>query len=74
MMGFYHGGLPAQTAFHYIRIDGSLHQKVHSPYLSGLFLEYTDKLSADYLSLLLRLGHSCQPCIKTLLCIDTNEI
>ena len=64
----------AKARFDHIRIDGSLYQEVHRTDLLGLFFKYTNEFFANDLTLLFRFCHSCQLVIKTLLCIDTNEV
>ena len=73
MMGLDHSGL-AQAAFDNVWINGTLYQEVYSTNLLGLFLKYPDKLLADNLTLLLRLGYPLQLLIETLLGIDTDKV
>ena len=73
-MAFDHGRLSAETALYYIRVDGSLCQKIHRTNLLGLFFKDTDKLFTDDFSLTLRLGLSFQFFIITLLGVHTDKI
>ena len=74
VMGLDHCGFTAQSALYHIGIDGSLYQEIHGTDLLRLFLEYTDELFADDLSLMLRLGYTCQLAVETLLRIHTDEV
>ena len=68
------GGASAVIKSHHNGIDGSLYQEIHGTDLLRLFLEYTDELFADDLSLMLRLGYTCQLAVETLLRIHTDEV
>ena len=48
----------AQAAFHNVRVDGALCQKVYSTDLLGLVLKHTDELFANDFTLALRLGNT----------------
>ena len=50
----------AQTGLHHIGVDGALCQEVHGADLLGFLLKDADKLLADDLALVLRLGHAGQ--------------
>ena len=74
VVGLDHSGFTAQAAFHHVRINGSLHQEIHSSDLLCLFLKHADKLLADDLSLFLRLFHAGQPIVEALLRVYTDEV
>ena len=74
VMGLDHCGFTAQSALYHIGIDGSLYEEIHGTDLLRLFLKYTDELFADDLSLMLRLGYTCQFAIETFLRIHTDEM
>ena len=74
MVGLDHCGFTAQSALYHIGIDGSLYQEVHGTDLLRFFLEHTDELFADDLSLMLRLGYTCQLAVETLLRIHTDKV
>ena len=73
VMTLYHCGFSC-AAFNNIRINRSLAKIFYLSKLAGFFLEYTDKLLADYLALFLRLAYPCKPCEKTLACIYTDKV
>ena len=74
VVGLDHCGFAAQSTLYHVGINGSLYQEIHGTDLLRLFLEYTDELFADDLSLMLRLGYSGQLAIETLLRIHTDKV
>ena len=66
-MGFDHRRLAAYAAFHHIRVDGSLYQKIYSADFFRFLLKHTDKFLANNLKLMLRLLYTFQLLIETLL-------
>ncbi len=73
-MRFDHGRFSAQSALHHVRIDGSLNQKIHGADLPGFLLKDPDKFFPDDLPFTLRLLHSFELFVKTLLGIDADKI
>ncbi len=73
MVGFDYGAF-SKPAFDHIRIDRSLHQKVHRTDLLCFLLKDTDKFFSNDLSLCFRLRHPRKLLIKPLLGIDTDKI
>ena len=73
VMGFYHF-CSLGAAFDDVGINGSLSQEMNAVQLSGLFLKYTDKLSADNLSLLFRIRNAFQLAEETLRGIHINQV
>ena len=73
MVGLYNLG-SLGSALYDIRVNGSLTQKFDSLQLSCFFLKNTDKLGADDLSLLFRIGYALQLCEITLCRIYIDQV
>ena len=73
MVALDHGGF-AQAALNHIRINGSLHQEIHSADFLRLFFKHADEFLADYLSFIFRLHCAGKLFIKTLLRVHTDKI
>ena len=73
VMGFDYSAL-AKTTLDHIRINGTLYQEIYFTDLLGLFLEDTDKLFTNDLSLSFRLFHTGKLAVETLLCIHTDKV
>ena len=67
-------GFTAQAAFHHIRVDCSLYQKIHCSDFFRFLFKYADELFADDLSFLLRFLHARQLVIKTLPRVYTHKV
>ena len=74
MMGFDDGALSSESRLDYIRIYGSLCQKINGAYFLRLFLKYPDKFFAYYLTLVFGFGYPGKLLIETLCGIDPDEI
>ena len=59
VVGFDHCGFSAETTLYNVRINRSLYKEVNGTDLLCLFLEHTDELLTDDLSLSLRLLNAC---------------
>ncbi len=57
-----------------IRIDGTLSKETNPFQLSGFFIEYLDELFTDDMSLLFRIGYSCNLVNKSVCRIDIDQI
>ena len=64
----------AQAAFHNVRVDGALCQKVYSTDLLGLVLKHTDELFANDFTLALRLGNTGQLAVKTFAGVHADKV
>ena len=73
-MGLDHCGFAAQSTLYHVGINGSLYQEIHGTDLLRLFLEDTDELFTDDLSLMLRFGYTCQFAVETFLRIHTDKV
>ena len=59
---------------HNVRINRTLCQKTDALQLAGLLLKHADKLCADNLALLLRIGHTSQLIEEAVCGIHINQI
>ena len=59
VVGFDHCRFSTETTLYNVRINGSLYKEINSTNLLCLFLEHTDELVTDDLSLSLRLLNAC---------------
>ena len=64
----------AEAGLDDVRIDRTLHQKVHSTDFLCFLFKDADELLADDLALSLRLGHAGKPGIEALLRVDADKV
>ena len=74
LRGVYPTLATAQAAFHNVRVDGALCQKVYSTDLLGLVLKHTDELFANDFTLALRLGNTGQLAVKTFAGVHADKV